>query len=334
MSARRIILVAVLALLLFLGIYTWNQRTGQWDQLGANTGLEFSGMVARLFQSAGDVIGGVWDRYIYLMDVHERNDALQNRVRQLELELAKSAEDHAEIIRLRELLRLDYASEWPAVGARILGGRMGSNAALETLMLSRGYLTGARPGTPVTAHSGLVGRVLKAGPSTSIALLITDTGSRVAVVSSRGRVQGILVGGGADAPLEMRFVRQNSRVELGEILVTSGIDSAYPKGIPVARVTSISSGSTSMQEIQALPIADFIALEEVLLLERPEGLFAPEAGAVYTRRPPDFDSLAVQELERDLEQSTTTEVGAAVLDGNGDQARPRAATSASEPGAL
>ena len=45
MSPRRILVLAVVALLAFLGLYTWNQRTGQWDALGANTGLEFSGAV-------------------------------------------------------------------------------------------------------------------------------------------------------------------------------------------------------------------------------------------------------------------------------------------------
>ena len=47
MSTRRIIIAIVLALLAFLGIYTWNQRTGQWDWLAANTGLEVAGGVGR-----------------------------------------------------------------------------------------------------------------------------------------------------------------------------------------------------------------------------------------------------------------------------------------------
>lgn len=288
MSPRRIIILAALALLVFLGLYTWNQRTGQWDALGANTGLEFSGAVMRVFQTASDSVTGVWNRYLALVDVREQNDALQRRVRELESEAARAAEDRAELRRLHALLHLDYPLEWPTLGARVMARRMGSNAALETLTLSRGYLNGATPGTPVSSYAGLVGRVLKAGPSTSVALLVTDTGSRVAVLSSEGRVQGILAGGGAGAPLEMRFVRQNARISVGEVLVTSGVDAAYPKGIPVARVISVSTGSTFMQEIQAVPLADFRTLEEVLLLERPVGSFAPESSPVYTRRPPDI----------------------------------------------
>ncbi len=295
--SRRIILVLALVLLFFLGIYTWNQRTGNLDAFSAGTGLEFSGVVARGSVSFRDAVSGLIERYFALMNVREENDLLKERIRQMRMQMAALFEEKAELERLRTLLNLDYAPQWPMLGARVLAGRMGSNAALESVMLSKGYLTGARPGTPIISYSGLVGRVLKAGPSTSVALLITDPGSRVAVVSSQGRVQGILRGGGAGAPLELRFVRQNSHVDPGEILLTSGVDSAYPKGIPVARVMDSSPASASVQEIHAEPLSEFHSLEEVLLLERPEGWHAPDPAPVYTRRPP---QLAGQELEERL----------------------------------
>lgn len=285
MSARRIILLAVMALLFFLGLYTWNQRTGQWDALGAHTGLEITGTVLRTFHSAKDSVGGVWNRYLALVDVRERNDELEQEVAALRLQLSSTLEDRAELKRLRQYLQMDFPREWPTIGARVLAWRMGPNTSLESLMLSRGYLTGATPGTPLISNNGLVGRVFKAGPSTAQALLITDPGSCVAVVTSQGRVQGIVAGGGAGAPLELRFVRQNARVAVGEVLLTSGLDSAYPKGVPVARVVSVSSGPSFMQEIRAVPLMNFDELEEVLLLERPAGWFTQEPTPVYTRRP-------------------------------------------------
>ena len=47
MLPRRIILLIICTLLLFLGVYTWNQRTGQWDRLCAAVGLEFTGGIMR-----------------------------------------------------------------------------------------------------------------------------------------------------------------------------------------------------------------------------------------------------------------------------------------------
>ena len=282
MLPRRIILLIICTLLLFLGIYTWNQRTGQWDRLCAAVGLEFTGGIMRGLDGLEDTLSGVWNSYVDLRDVRRENDELKARLRVLEQRLAGTREESAELIRLRRLMHLEYPASWPARASRVLAWRMGPNAALSTIMLSSGYMSGAAPGTPVTSWEGVVGRVLKAGPSTSVALLLTDTGSRVAVLTSEGRVQGILSGGGPGVPLELRFVRQNAPVRVGELLVTSGLDSCYPKGIPLARegegpyVTHATIGK----------VVDFHRLEEVFLLQRPLDSITPESDVVYTRRTP------------------------------------------------
>ena len=280
--------------MLFLGVYTWNQRTGHWDRICASIGLEFSGGVMRSFSSVESSVTGFWENYVDLRGVKKRNDDLERRVQELEKRLASASEDLAELARLRRMLHLDFPLTWPAAASRVLAQRMGPNAALDTIMLSSGYLSGASAGTPVVSWQGVVGRVLKAGPGTSVVLLLTDTGSRVSVLTSEGRVQGILAGGGPGHPLELRFVRQNAPVRVGELLVTSGVDSVYPKGIPVARVTAVSRGGSSrsgssLLEIQAEPLADVLHLEEVFLLQRPAGGIAPGSDAVYTRRSPSLE---------------------------------------------
>ncbi|WP_446424169.1 rod shape-determining protein MreC [Mailhella sp.] len=291
---RRLILFILSALMLFLGVYTWDQRTGQWDRLSTSVGLELSGGVMRLLNGVEDSVSGFWETYVDLRDVKARNTALEQRVRELEKRLADTSEELAELARLRRLMHLGYPMAWPAVASRVLAQRMGPNAALDTVMLSSGYLSGAAPGTPVTSWQGVVGRVLKAGPGTSVVLLLTDTGSRVSVLTSEGRVQGILAGGGPGHPLELRFVRQNAPIRVGEILITSGVDAAYPKGIPVARVTAVSRegasrSGASLLEIQAEPLADVLHLEEVFLLQRPQDSVIPDDSTVYTRRAPTLE---------------------------------------------
>ncbi len=281
MSTRRIIISVVLALLAFLGMYTWNQRTGQWDWLAANSGLEIAGGVLRAVHGVGDTISSIWNRYIALIDVQEENDQLRREVASLSQALVASREDQAELERLRRLLRLDVPEDWNVAAARVLASRIGPNASLETLLLARGYLDGAAPGTAVASQDGLVGRVYKAGPGTSMVLLLSDVGSRVAVVAAQSRVQGILAGMGAGNPMEMLFVKQNAPLEEGELLLTSGLDAAYPKGIPVARVLSVKTGPSPTLEIAAEPLVQFTTLEEVLLYERPVGFFMPDAGDVY-----------------------------------------------------
>ena len=284
MSPKRILLIPALALLLYLGMYSWNQRTDFLDTLAANTGLESVGVVLKTLRFAQDTVIESWERYLNLMDVREENLLLRKQIADMQTRLILAAEEKAELLRLRTLLTLSPPEGWQPLGARVLAGRMGASAALDTVTIGRGFLTGAVPGTPAMTPQGVVGRVLRASPSTSTVLLLTDPGSRLAVVSQEGRVQGILVGAGPFRPLELRFVSHNAVVSEGELLVTSGLDEAYPKGLPVARITHAGPSDLSpFQSVLAEPLADYATMEEVVLLARPRGVQTPQdAAPVFT----------------------------------------------------
>jgi len=281
-NARRVIVLAIFSFLLFLVIYTWNERTGKWDALGANVGLEVTGGVLRVVMSTHEGVTSAWGNYWDLVDVRQENKQIKRELNILQLELAKAKEGQNELHRLRELFAFQHPPEWQTVGARLLAWRLGSNDFLDSFVVSKGFFNGAKPGFPIIVPSGLMGRVLKAGPYTSIALLITDQGSSVAVVTSEKRVPGIIQGEGAENLLSMRFVKQNETVQVGEILVTSGMDLSYPKGIPVARVVSVEFGADAMLNIKAEPLVVFEKNEEVLLLQNPFENLLPQGSPVYS----------------------------------------------------
>lgn len=278
MTLRRLLLLAGILLILFLGMYSWNQRTRSLDDMAAKLGLEITGAVLTPIRSAQDAAENMWARYFDLVAVREENEALRQKVDELEARLLANGEDLAELKRLRALVQLPVDQSWRPLGARVLSGRMGPNAVLDSITISRGYSTGGRPGTPLVTHLGLVGRVLKASAHSSIVLLLTDPSSRIAVFSQESRAPGILMGMGTGQKLEVNFVQRDAKVKPGEIIITSGLDGKYPKGIPVARVLRVApSDYTQFMAIKAEPLVDLQHLEEVLLLE-PTG--AP--------RPPDL----------------------------------------------
>ena len=268
MTLRRLLLLAGILLILFLGMYSWNQRTRVLDDLAAKLGLEITGAVLTPVRSAQDAAENMWDRYFDLVGVREENEALKQKVDELEARLLANGEDLAELKRLRALVQLPVDQTWRPLGARVLSGRMGPNAVLDSITISRGYSTGRRPGTPLVTHLGLVGRVLKASAHSSIVLLLTDPSSRIAVFSQESRAPGILMGMGTGQKLEVNFVQRDAKVKPGEIIITSGLDGKYPKGIPVARVLRVApSDYTQFMAIKAEPLVDLQHLEEVLLLE-------------------------------------------------------------------
>ena len=301
MSPKHILLVPALALLMYLGMYSWNQRTHILDNFAANTGLEASGVVLKSVRMVQDTVMGAWNRYLDLVDVREENDELKKQVEQLRHKLLMASEERAELVRLRRLLTLTPPEGWQTLGARVLAGRMGANSALASVLIGRGYMTGAIPGTPVMTPQGVAGRVLRAGPSSATVLLLVDPGSRIAVISQESRIQGVLVGGGPDKPLEMRFVSHNDVIRAGEILVTSGLDDAFPKGIPVARVLSATPSDLSpFQSIQAAPLATLSDLEELLLISRVEGssVSGSLSGVLEAPRSPSSDSAGSPAAQR------------------------------------
>ena len=212
MTLRRLLLIAGVLLILFLGMYSWNQRTRFLDDMAAKLGLEITGAVLTPIRSAQDTAENMWDRYFDLVGVREENEALKQKVAELEARLLANGEDLAELKRLRALVQLPVDQSWRPLGARVLSGRMGPNAVLDSITISRGYSTGGRPGTPLVTHLGLVGRVLKASAHSSIVLLLTDPSSRIAVFSQESRAPGILMGMGTGQKLEVNFVQRDAKV--------------------------------------------------------------------------------------------------------------------------
>jgi rod shape-determining protein MreC len=255
-------------LILFLGMYTWNQRTRTLDDFAANVGLELTGAVLAPLRALQDSTREFWQRYLDLVNVREENERLRARLEDLEARLETHRESLAELERLRRLVDLPKDSGWKPVGARVLAGRMGPNAVLASIVINRGYVTGGRPNTPVITNKGLVGRILRAGPHTANALLLTDPGSRIAVAAQTSRSFGILTGKGSGRPLEVNFVRRDADIRKGDILITASLDQKFPKGIPAARVVSVApSDYTQFLAVEAEPLVDLHHLEEVVLLE-------------------------------------------------------------------
>ena len=96
-----------LTLFLYLGLFTWNARTGHLDALAERTGLEFIGYVLSPIAWFTDRTLEVWNRYIALVEVAEENAYLREELHRTRISATLSAEEKAELDRLRKLLQVD-----------------------------------------------------------------------------------------------------------------------------------------------------------------------------------------------------------------------------------
>jgi rod shape-determining protein MreC len=212
-------------------------------------------------------ISNLWGDYIYLVDVKEdntrlasQNARLQERVRKLE-----ALED--ENRRLKRLLEMRQGLRADVVSAQVIGKNTSEFFRVARVTLDR-EARDIGPNLPVLSQDGVVGTTLKSAGDTVDVRLVVDAGSGVDVVVQRTGARGFVRGGGDDKyACEVQYVQRTDEVEVGDLLVTSGVGRRFPKGIPVATVTEVVKRDFGIyQKVIATPTVDFSRVEEVLIV--------------------------------------------------------------------
>jgi rod shape-determining protein MreC len=98
--------------------------------------------------------------------------------------------------------------------------------------------------------------------------LLIDRNAAAGVLVERTRAQGVVVGSGDDR-LQMQFVSEASDLAVGDVVVTSGIDTIYPKGLIVGRIEVVEKNGPAFKRIIVRPAVDFSRIEEVLVVLTP-----------------------------------------------------------------
>ncbi|MCF8197918.1 MAG: rod shape-determining protein MreC [Sulfuritalea sp.] len=123
------------------------------------------------------------------------------------------------------------------------------------VIIDKGIKHGIKEGQAVVDDIGVIGQVVRVFPLTSEVLLLTDKDQAIPVEVERNGLRAILAGAGAGA-MELRFQAANTEVQVGDILVTSGLDGVYLPGLPVAKVVKVDRDSEySFARITCLPLA-------------------------------------------------------------------------------
>lgn len=269
MKLKRAAIAVIIGLFVYLSLYSWNLRSGQLDRLAGYTGLEIVKWVLWPCEYVHDQSVAFMDKYVYLVGLKQLNDQLSSQNDLMRLEIMKLREKASEAERYQHLLEIEPLPDWKTDGARVIAHRMGPSAALDSVIINKGAVSGVEADTPVMTPLGVMGRVVEPGLSAAKAMLLTDRNSRISVRGQIHRSTGLLVGGGAGEPLSVKYMKLNAPVTEGEILVTSGLAGLFPPGLPVAKITSVERSDISLfLDVEAVPLVDMENIEDVLLLHR------------------------------------------------------------------
>jgi rod shape-determining protein MreC len=242
--------------------------------------------VQRALSGLADGLGEAIDAFRDLRELRARNEELQRLNDALVTENVRLNEIEAENVTLRALLNFTQENPSYSTQAAAVIGRDPSPYR-QFITINAGRREGLQPGMPVvTAGSALVGRVAEVGLRSSKVQLLVDSTSAVNVRIQNARVTG-LAEGQSDGGLVMTQIPLDAEVNVGDIVLTSGLGGNLPRSLVVGQVLGITRRDVDLfQSAQLRPAAEFNQLELVLVIIDFEAVpVEPEVEATPTPTP-------------------------------------------------
>jgi rod shape-determining protein MreC len=208
--------------------------------------------------------------------LRQQNEDLIRRIQEAEAENQRLQSLAVENEQLAALLHVRSSLAYSTVAAEVINRR--TTEQERVISLDRGTDSGVALDDPVVAEGGaLVGRVVEVGPTFSRVLLVTDTRTNVAGLIETSRALGDIHGNG-ERPLQMTNIPATDTINLGESVVTAGIEletgirSTYPKGLLIGTIVDVQRQPNQLfQTALVQPVSALDRLEYVLVIVDYEG---------------------------------------------------------------
>ncbi len=208
----------------------------------------------------------VWENYFSLVAASKENSVLknklaltmkmQNRCRELELENK----------RLRKFFNFQASSGDSFFVAGVIG--RDPSPWFKTIMIDKGAANGLTKGLPVLVAEGIVGQIVSVSKNYARVLLITDRSSAIDALVQNSRIRGIFKGNNTENCI-FKYVLRKNDINPGDIIVSSGFDGIFPKGLRIGTVLAVhKSNSHLFQKVMIKTFVNFDTLEEVLVCKR------------------------------------------------------------------
>ena len=193
-----------------------------------------------------------------------RYQAQQNEIDALTQRLNALGETALENARLHDLVSFKEQQPYKTVAARVVGRCPDSWGSC--IIIDKGSRSGIKRGMPVITPLGLVGRITEVSGSAAKAVLINDPNLNVSAIVQRSRQEG-LISGTLGNNLIMRYLPEEADIKLQDVVTTSGLNRAYPKGLAIGTVVDIGQEFSGLGRYALIkPTVCLSCVEEVLVV--------------------------------------------------------------------
>ena len=209
-------------------------------------------------------IKDIQQSYFTVASYKAENERLRKLIVELETERNRFLEADATNQRLQKLL--DFRSHLPS--GSITASIIGNSASnwFQSCLIDKGSADGVRKGMSVVTPLGVVGRVVDTAAHSAKVLLLTDPNSGIDVMVQRTRARGILSGSLENGTV-MKYVKRTEDIQVGDRLITSGLDGVFFKGLMVGTVNKVRKQTVGLfQVIEVMPAVSPAQTEVVLVV--------------------------------------------------------------------
>lgn len=265
---------APLALLTFyiavsLAIFVFDLRFKSLELLRQSIALVVD-PVQRIAQTPGSLVDYASHYLQGMHSLQQENDELKHAKLTTAPDLQRLAQLEAENERLRKLLSVTEREKANGQVSQIL--YTARDPFSRKVIVDKGQQSGITAGQPAIDEAGVVGQVTRVFPFSAEITLITDKDQVVPVQVVRTGQRSVVFGLG-NGQLELRYMPANADIQIGDMLVTSGLDGIYLPGFPVAKVVNVERDSAySFARIFCVPIAGVENFGEVMVLSPRQAL--------------------------------------------------------------
>lgn len=211
--------------------------------------------------------GGQWfaEGLATRQELQEENASLRTQLLLQQAQLQRFEGLLAENMRLRELLDSSRRVSERLLIAEIMSADL--KPFSHQIMLNKGTRKGVYVGQPILDADGVMGQIVSVTLFTSYAMLISDPSHAIPITVNRNGLRGIAIGDGSSTRLDIPNLPNNVDIEVGDLLVTSGLDGRFPTGYPVATVTEVKKDPAHpFATVTAHPTAKLDRSREALLV--------------------------------------------------------------------
>lgn len=227
------------------------------------------GSFAEIQRGATSAIATVrdnWTNYVALQDVRAENAKLKDEVAALQVGLQQERALANQTRTLQGLLDLKSSVPLKTTASSVIAG--GASPEFRTMTIDKGTVDGLTSDMAVLAPAGVVGRIIMPSHRAAKVQLLIDRDAAAGAVIERSRAQGVVVGMGTDR-FRLDHVPGAADIQVGDRVVTSGIEGIYPKGFLIGQIESLDRKSGEFTDVMVRPAVEFSALETVLVVLTP-----------------------------------------------------------------